>query len=163
VLDVSLSGLLVQTDLALGQGDDVAIEIEGGVRLKALAWHARRMRRGREEYFVVGMMLSEVGPEYESFVGRIAGATAGPRSKAQPRPAKAGTGAAEAPRPKKPALPPVPPRRSSWWRLRIKQTDGPRTRMVTLAAESKEHAIAQSLAELGEGWEIVEAVASSPR
>jgi hypothetical protein len=161
VLDVSLSGLLVQTSLAFGQGDDVDVEIEGGVRIKALAWHARRVRRGGEESFLVGMMLSEVGPEYEAFVGRIAGAR--PASKPQ---AKQGPKAAEAAPAHAPArtLPPLPTRRaSSWWRLRIKQVDGPRTRVVTLAAESKEQAIAQSLAELGSGWEILDAVASGAR
>jgi len=165
VLDVSLSGLLVQTALVLAQGDDVALEIEGGVRMKALAWHSRRARRGGEESFVVGMMLSEVGPEYEAFVGRIAGAQPAPRPRAQPapEPAKAAY-AAEPPPPKRP--PPAPPqmtRRSSWWRLRIKQIGGQRTRMVTCSAESKEQAIAQSLAELGDGWEIIEAVAAAPR
>jgi PilZ domain-containing protein len=164
VLDVSLSGLLVQTTLVLGQGDDVAIEIEGGVHLKALAWHARVNRRGREESFVVGMMLSEVGPDYEALVARIAGpgAEAGTRAHAAPRAAvPVGAAARPAPaRPKRPPPLPVPVRSSSWWRLRIKQVDGPRTRVVTLAAASKEHAIAQSLAELGSGWEILDAVAS---
>jgi hypothetical protein len=165
VLDVSLSGLLVQTALALGQGDDVALEIEGGVRVKALAWHSRRTRRGGAESFVVGMMLSEIGPEYEAFVGRIAGAQPAPRARPQPAP-QPEQAAAAAPEPSLPKPPPPALQRarsSSWWRLRIKQVDGPRTRMVTLAAESKEHAIAPSLAELGEGWEILEAVASGSR
>ena len=163
MLDVSLSGLLVQTALALGQGDDVAIEIEGGVRMKALAWHSRRMRRGGEECFVVGMMLSEVGSDYEALVTRIAGARPAPSARPKPAPPAAEAGvAAEASRPKRPP-PLLAPRRSSWWRLRIKQVDGPRTRVVTLAAESKEQAIAQSLAELGEGWEIIEATASGSR
>jgi PilZ domain len=163
VLDVSLSGLLVQTALAFGQGDHVEVEIEGGVRIKALAWHSRRVRREGEQSFRVGMMLSEVGPEYEAFVARIAGARPGPRPQARQQPkAPEAQPAREASRPTRP-LPPMPTRRSSWWRLRIKQVDGPRTRVVTLSAESKEQAIAQSLAELGEGWEIVEAVASGAR
>jgi hypothetical protein len=164
VLDVSLSGVLVQTALAFGQGDDVQVEIEGGVHIKALAWHTRRVRRGGEESFLVGMMLSEVGPEYEAFVGRIAGARPAPKSQAK-QAAKAAEAAPvrEASRPAHP-LPPMPTRRaSSWWRLRIKQVDGPRTRVVTLSAETKEKAIAQSLAELGEGWEILDAVASGAR
>jgi hypothetical protein len=164
VLDVSLSGLLVQTSLAFGQGDDVDVEIEGGVRIKALAWHARRVRRGSEESFLVGMMLSEVGSEYETFVGRIAGAHPAPKPQAKQSPnATEAAPARAAARPER-TLPPMPTRRAaSWWRLRIKQVDGPRTRVVTLSAGSKEQAIAQSLAELGEGWEIIDAVASGSR
>jgi hypothetical protein len=163
VLDVSLSGLLVQTAIGFGQGDHVDVEIEGGVRIKALAWHTRLVRREGGESFRVGMMLSEVGPEYEAFVKRIASAGPAPRAQARQEPQAAeAPPAREAVRPAR-ALPPMPTRRSSWWRLRIKQVDGPRMRVVTLSAESKEQAIAQSLAELGEGWEIVDAVASSAR
>jgi hypothetical protein len=158
VLDVSLSGLLLETTLVLEQGDDVAIEIESGVRIKALAWHSRRMRRGGKECLAAGMMLSEVGPDYEALVARIAGQQPTPRLPPQPAP-RPELKQETAPAPPRPAPPPLPSARSSWWRLRIKQVDGPRTRVVTLAAESREQAIEQSLAEIGAGWEILEAVA----
>jgi hypothetical protein len=173
VLDVSLSGLLVQTSFVLGQGDDVALEIaDGPVRLHALAWHSRGQRRAAKPTFFVGMMLSDVGPDYEALVARIAGNQPARRTAAAPRAPAAGptpeTGPASVPSAASPLPiskhpPPLPTTRASWWRLRIKQVDGPRTRVVTLAAPSKEQAISQSLAELGEGWEVLEAVASNSR
>ncbi len=156
LLDVSLSGLSLQTALPLAQGDEVEVEItEGRVRVRALAWNARRVRRGQETLNVVGMMLAEVGPDYEALVLRIAGA------RPSRAPAKAGAPAkaepATAPRPQRRLPPPPPvPRRLPWWRLRVKQSQGSRTRMVTLAAASAEEAAAQSLAEMGEGWEVLE-------
>jgi hypothetical protein len=38
----------------------------------------------------------------------------------------------------------------------VKETCGPRTRVLTLAAASAEDAAAQSLAEMGSGWEVIE-------
>jgi hypothetical protein len=158
LLDVSLSGLSLQTALPLAQGDEVEVEIaEGRVRVRALAWNARRVRRGQETLSVVGMMLAEVGPDYEALVLRIAGARPSRTPAKAEAPAKGEPGPAARPQPQR-RLPPPPsaPRRLPWWRLRVKQTQGSRTRMVTLAAASAEDAAAQSLAEMGEGWEVLE-------
>jgi hypothetical protein len=176
LLDVSLSGLSIQVGIALAQGDLVDVTIDGQVRVKALAWHTHRLKRAGAPTYVIGMMLSEVGPEYETLVARVAG------SRPAPRPAPAATGAAaESAPPAAPAAdaapkgadapsagpaprrgaPPVPTRRAPWWRLRIKQTNGSRSRVVTLAAASKEEAVAGSLAEAGEGWEVLEVVPAS--
>jgi hypothetical protein len=151
VLDVSLSGLSLQTALPLAQGDQVDVEIaDGRVRVRALAWNARRVRRGQETLNVVGMMLSEVGPDYEALVMR----TAGSRSPGTGKAGAAATVGAPAGRRAPPTL--AVPGRLPWWRLRVKQKSGPRMQMVTLAAASAEDAAAQSLAEMGEGWEVVE-------
>jgi len=163
LLDVSLSGLLLQTSLELTQGDEVALEIPGAdgarVQVRALAWNARRVRRGGTTSNVVGMMLAEVGADYEALVDRVAGsrapaarapanAPAEPRSKPTQEPA---------PQTRHRAPPPhLGPRRLLWWRLRVKETSGLRTRIVTLAAASAEAAAAQSLAEMGAGWEVIE-------
>jgi PilZ domain len=160
LLDVSLSGLLVQTTLELSQGDPVDLVINGQLKVTALAWHSRRARRGREAMNVVGMMLSEVGPDYERFVGGLERRAAAPppRRAPEPPPASTASAAEEAPRPE-PArrAPPPLPQRLIWWRLRVKRKDAPRTRIVTLAAASREEAMERSLAEMGEGWEILEA------
>jgi hypothetical protein len=152
LLDVSLSGLSLQTRMDLAQGDEVEVEIADGGRVKvhALAWNARRVRRGQETLHVVGMMLAEVGPDYEALVMRIAGARA-------PAARRAADRAPAPPAPERRAPPPlVAPRRLPWWRLRVKQTTGSRTRVVTLAAASAEDAAARSLAEMGAGWEVME-------
>jgi hypothetical protein len=44
-----------------------------------------------------------------------------------------------------------------WWRLRVKDADGNRTRVVALAAPSRDEAIARALVEIGGGWEVLEA------
>ena len=163
MLDVSLSGLSVQTTLDLAQGDEVEIEIAEGVRMtvKALAWNTRRVRRGDERFFVVGMMLAEVGPDYETLVIRVAGSRPA-RAAARSAPAAPAAGGEPAPARSAPAAerkaPPTVagPRRLPWWRLRVKETTGPRTRLVTLAAASAEDAKAQSLAEMGDGWEVID-------
>jgi hypothetical protein len=41
--------------------------------------------------------------------------------------------------------------------MRVKDSGGNRTRLVALAAPSREEAIARTLAEIGAGWEILEA------
>jgi hypothetical protein len=152
VLDLSLSGLSLQTGMPLAQGDEVEVEIVEGLRarVRALAWNARRMRRGQETLHVVGMMLAEVGPDYEALVMRTAGSRPAGPSRADGR-------APAPPAPQRRAPPALlTARRLPWWRLRVKQTTGTRTRMITLAAESAEDAAARSLAEMGEGWEVME-------
>jgi hypothetical protein len=137
LLDVSRTGLSVQTKDALGQGDEVEIQA-AGLQVPAIAWHARRTRTG----FVIGMMLSDVSPEYERFVD---GFTTPPRT-AAPRPPLA-----EIPQPE------------SWWSLRVKEIDGPRTRVVTLAARSRELAVEQAMREIGSGWEVLEVRPTTPK
>ena len=55
------------------------------------------------------------------------------------------------------APPPPPPPAELWWRVRVKDCDGNRTRVVAIVAASREEAIAATLAEIGGGWEILEA------
>jgi hypothetical protein len=137
LLDVSLSGLSVQTSVELGQGDEVEVAA-GKLRVPAIAWHARRTRSG----FVVGMMLSGVSLDYERFVEGLAP----PRARAAgPRPPLTEIRQPE-----------------SWWKLRVKEVDGPRTRVVTLAAETRERAVEQALREIGGGWEVLEARPTTP-
>jgi hypothetical protein len=178
VCDVSLSGLSIQTVLPLSQGDPVRVEIlePMAVPLKALAWNIRRIRKGDEVTNVVGMMLSDVGPEYETLAARIAGALhAGrkPRAdgqRASPTPssvggAKPGTSDGASGQPKRLAtargLPPLPSPRQPWWKLRVKESGGNRTRVVTLPAASAEEAAAKGLREIGANWELIEVRANA--
>lgn len=162
MLDVSLSGLSLQTSLQLSQGDEVELEIGEGarVRVRALAWNARRVRRAGATSNVVGMMLAEVGDDYEALVGRVAESRAKPAARSGEPAAlfsKASESQGPPPQPVRRAPPAhLGPRPLSWWRLRVKETNGPRTRLVTLAAASAEDAAAQSLAEMGGGWEVLE-------
>jgi hypothetical protein len=145
LLDVSRSGLSVQIDHELAQGDEVELLVDRDVRIRALAWRTRPTRAG----FTVGMMLSEVSAPYEALIGRYEARSRPPvRSAQQPPPAE----------PAKPAAPAVP-ESECWWRMRVKETDGPRTRTVMLAAHSRSAAIAKAVEEMGRGWEVIEAQA----
>jgi PilZ domain len=191
LLDVSLSGLSLQAGVALAQGEPVELTIEGQVRVKALAWHAHRLKRPGPAAYKIGMMLAEVDADYETLVARVAAARPAPRrappvaaataapvaiapapSIAPAASRSAGTSATDAAPPRIAAAPgaspsprrgapPVPSKRHSWWRLRIKEKAGSRSRVVTLAAASKEAAVAGSLAEAGPGWEVLDVVATS--
>jgi hypothetical protein len=141
VRDLSLSGLSILTSLELGQGDGVDVEIEGGIRVQALAWRVRRAAEGH----LVGLMLSEVGPGYEALVAQAAGA------KPATPPPKAGPTAPPPPA----AAPPAQAGGCTWWSLRVKESGGSRTRSIKLAAAHRDEAIAHALAELGHGWTIL--------
>jgi len=147
VRDVSRAGLSVQLDTDLAQGDEVDLAFGSGIRIRAIAWRSRRGRNG----FVIGMMLSEVTPEYEALVER--GERHAAPSAAPPRSSNGKS---------VPGLPPRPRESDAWWRLRVKESDGPRTRIVTLAAASRTIALEKAIAELGPGWEVIEAQLKSP-
>jgi hypothetical protein len=137
VLDLSRTGLSIRTDLQLSQGDEVELVIEPAVEFQAIAWRTMRTRSG----FVTGMMLSNECAAYDALVERHAARQPAPDLIAsEPKP-------------------PVPPPRKPdpWWRVRVKDVGGNRTRLVALAAPSREEAIAMTLAEIGGGWEILEA------
>ena len=137
VLDLSSSGLSIRTELELSQGEEVELLIEPAVQFLAIAWRTMRTRSG----FVTGMMLSNECSAYDALVERQAARQSAPGA------------IARAPKP------PVPPLRAPdpWWRVRVKDGGGNRTRLVALSAPSREEAIARTLAEIGGGWEILEA------
>ena len=136
VFDLSSSGLAIRTQLDLAQGDEVALVIDSTVRVSAIAWRTGRTKRG----FLVGLMLSAESADFDALVERLAARRA-------PTPV---------PGPTKPcAAPPAPA--ELWWRLRVKDADGNRTRIVALAAPSRDEAIARALVEIGGGWEVLEA------
>jgi PilZ domain len=142
VLDLSSSGLSIRTTLGLAQGDEVELLIEPDVQFQAIAWRTTRTRSG----LVVGLMLAHACSEYEALVGRHAART--PSATVTPIAAE---------RPAQATAPPPPPQAELWWRLRVKDGDGNRTRVVAIVAASREDAIAGALAEIGGGWEILEA------
>jgi hypothetical protein len=142
VLDLSNSGLSIRTTLDLGQGDEVEVLIEPDLHFQAIAWRTTRTRNG----LVVGMMLSHACAEFEALVERHAART--PAATARSAQSNESLQTPSSPRPRHAEL---------WWRLRVKDGDGNRTRVVAIVATSREDAIAGVLAEIGGGWEILEA------
>ncbi len=154
VLDLSSSGLSIRTTLDLAQGDEIDLRIEPDIQFQAIAWRTTRTRNG----CVVGMMLSHVCPQFEVLVERHAARTPAATTAATATPTAIESPAAvtESPTPSS-APPPRQSRGEIWWRLRVKDGDGNRTRVVAIVAGSREDAIAGALAEIGGGWEILEA------
>jgi hypothetical protein len=158
VLDLSSSGLSIRTKLDIAQGDEVELLIEPAIRFQAIAWRTKRTPSG----FIIGLMLSNVCPAYEGLVERHAARRPAATPIATPIATATATATATAAtehpaQAAAPPPPPPPPPAELWWRLRVKDCDGNRTRVVAIVAASREEAIAGTLAEIGGGWEILEA------
>jgi len=157
VIDLSSSGLSIRTTLDLTQGDEVELLIEPAIQFQAIAWRTTRTQSG----FNVGLMLSNVCPAYEGLVERHAArrpaATPTATATATATTATVATATATEHPAQAAAPPPPPPPAELWWRVRVKDCDGNRTRVVAIVAASREEAIAATLAEIGGGWEILEA------
>ena len=134
-------------ELDLAQGDEVDLLIEPdhpvpGDRLAHEANAERLHRRHDALQRVLG-------------IRRTRGATRGPAPAARrplPRHRRRASGAGD-----RTASAAASPAAELWWRLRVKDGDGNRTRVVAIVAASREEAIAGALAEIGGGWEILEA------
>ena len=109
------------------------------------------MRKADQVTSVIGMMLSEAGREYEMIVARIGGGDTKPAAAA----ARVATAPAR-PRAAADVAKLLTPARLPWWKLRVREKGGSRTRVITLPAASAEEAAAKSLAEIGNGWEVVD-------
>ena len=147
VLDLSSSGLSIRTKLDIAQGDEVELLIEPAIQFQAIAWRTKRTQSG----FIIGMMLSNVCPAYEGLLERHAA------RRPAATPTATATAATESPaQAAEPPPPPPPPPAELWWRLRVKDCDGNRTRVVAIVAASREEAIAAGRsprsAEAGRSW-----------
>jgi Tfp pilus assembly protein PilZ len=147
VLDVSRTGLFVQTSARLSPGSqvEVLVQFEGQpepmllrarvARQKAVPSNLTSVAQGG-----IGLRLVEAPPSFYRMIGEQDGGPTTPPRPAQAPPPKAAQAAAA-------ALP--------RFRVRVKQTDGPRSRILDIMAETAERARAAALAEVGAGWEAL--------
>jgi hypothetical protein len=149
VRDVSAGGLGVAAEAPnADQGDEVVVTLRGAglpsLVVRALVWHVRTVRRGADEKALrsFGLVLSESAPEFAALVERLAAKRARPA----PAPAEADVAA--------PPPPAAPARRE--YRIRIKQTSGPRTCRIVASGASPEEVQAAALSEVGAGWIVLE-------
>ena len=164
VLDLSATGIFVQTEATPGPGARMRIRFRTatGEEFEADGAVARRQAVPRELAGVVrgglGLRIERPPEAYFRLIGMEGVSEDKARSigmetpVVQNRPA----GAPRAPEP--PKAPPAPALPE--YRVRVKQTDGPRSRTLKLGASSADDARKRALAELGRGWEVltVEAV-----
>jgi hypothetical protein len=145
VLDLSEGGLSVRAALEADQGESLMVRFQapGGetIEVGTLLWHARRVRDWEtgEDTRILGLMVSNACEAYSRVV---------PCPQAPP------------PEPAAPSAPSAPDEVGNGelvgFRIRVQQCAGPRTRILTLSAESDEEARALAATHLGEDWEVLE-------
>jgi PilZ domain len=154
VLDVSATGIFVQTEATPGPGSSIRVRFHaaGGEEFEVAAAVARRRVAPPQLATVVrgglGLRLLQPPPAYFEMTG-IAAPVAGRAAAARKGPASGAAGAAKAPAPKPAPDPDLE------FRVRVKQTDGPRSRSLKIRAASPDAARRAALRQLGRGWEIL--------
>ena len=155
VLDLSATGIFVQTEATPAPLARMRIRFHTatGEEFEAEAAVARRQVVPRELAGVVrgglGLRIERPPEAYFRLIGMEGTSEEKPRGLGmetqivQNRPA--------APEPPKPPPAPALPE----FRVRVKQTAGPRSRTLKLGAASKDDARKRALAELGGGWEVL--------
>ncbi len=174
LVSLSEGGFAIITTLGLGQGESIRVLIkpdQGGapIKVSGIVWNeaetapvasASRLHR-------LGCVVSDPPPAYLAILDRLDP----PSSRPQPmpvaiplRPAQADP-AAEVDLPRSRELQPPPKREPEetlpYFRIRMKQIGGPRTRILTLRARSASHAEQLALDELARvcsdaaGWGVL--------
>jgi hypothetical protein len=142
VLDISETGLFVQTSAAPPPGERVGVILRpsGGAEIDVEASVARRYSVPRRLVSVarggVGLRIESAPEGYLQLV-------------------RTAMRAEEAPARTAPTTASPEPTDGSAYRVRAKQTSGPRSRSVEVNAASEEEAKQMASAELGEDWEIL--------
>lgn len=146
VLDLSRTGLFVQTSARLSPGSvlDLSIPSEGRepivlraavARQKAVPSNLTSVAQGG-----VGLRILDAPRAYYELIGErppLPGRAAGP------------------PAPGAPAAPAPPAAERPRFRVRVKQREGPRSRILDVFAETAERACAAALEQVGAGWEAL--------
>ena len=143
VLDLSRTGLFVQTSVAPPPGERARVKLRppGGAEIELEARIARRYvvpaRLVSIAHGGLGLRIESASDDYLQLIGST--------SQAEKLPPPKATNA---------ALPP-PSSEDSAYRVRAKQTSGPRSRVLKITAASEEEAKVAASAKLDEGWEIL--------
>lgn len=149
ILDFSEGGLCVQSGLGVDQGTAVTVLMRHPrgheIAVDALVWHVRQVRgrTGKAGNRVLGLMISKAPDEYFELLPRV---EPDPPSPPQDQPvADAPFLSCEEP------VPSLSP-----FRIRVKACSGPRTRVLSMSAESADEAKSLAILDLGHDWEILE-------
>jgi Tfp pilus assembly protein PilZ len=151
VLNLSRCGLFVQTSAGPPPGAQVAIDLDVtshtntlpiGARVvwrRVVAPHLRSLTQGG-----IGVRIDSAPEAYYSFLAELAGEAPAGRSSRGP----------EASGPPPESRPEAP---KTEFRVRVKQSEGPRSRTLTLRCESVQEARERALTVTGSGWVVLEA------
>ena len=172
--DVSASGLSVTAEAPeADQGDAVLVtlRVEGlEIEVRALVWHVRTPSRaaGDKGERVFGLVVSDSAPEFARMVARLGAKRPQANPPPSPLPPPAPVRSLES-RPSAPGAiarardslklaSPEPPRVREY-RIRIQQKGAPRTCQIVASGVSQEAAVKAALAEVGQGWIVLEVAA----
>lgn len=153
VLNVSRRGLFLQTSVGARPGDDIELALSppndaGGIPLRArVVWN--RSVSSRLRSVTTGGLGLRIENAPETWYRFLAGLRPGDSGPIGATAAGAGSGSARTPA----AVAGLPLR----FRVRVKQSGGPRTRVVVVEARSQNDACGRALAQVGSGWSILEA------
>lgn len=174
VVTISEGGLAVVADLDLDQGDPIQLSIEPGVgkspiRISAIVWNDLSASPSRDESRIrkLGCVVSEPPRAYLALLDSLVPSPLATRSVPIPlaRPPSVDPAELEPDLPRSKEIQPPPKKEPEeslpYFRVRMKQIGGPRTRILTLRARSATQAERLALEELhritseADGWSVL--------
>jgi hypothetical protein len=152
VLDVSPAGLFIQTSVKAKPGDRLDLQLSIPGETQKLSLHVEVVRKVvvparllAVAHGGVGVRILNAPEAYYNFMEALRIGADSIESKSESAGQKASTGGATAAE---------QPQRN--YRVHVKQTQGPRSRILDVVAGCEEDARSQALAELGEGWGVLQ-------
>jgi hypothetical protein len=149
IIDVSEGGICLISPVWLKPKEafEVSIDVPGTglAKVRAEIWHIRRekSRSTNERVWMAGASLLDADEAYAKLL-RAAGVA--PASSETAKPPHAGSKSTE----------PIDQVEATVYRIRCKARVGPRTRVLTLAADSEDEAREFAVRDLGETWTVLE-------
>jgi len=182
IVTISEGGLALVTDLAFEQGDPIRLliksnEIDKPVAVSAIVWNDRSAASaGASSRFKrLGCVVSEPSRTFRALLDQLDPQPIArepvPIAQSQPRDRVAEWAESDLPRSREiqPPPKPEPEEKLPYFRVRMKQIGGPRTRILTLRARSATQAETLALEQLAvlctdsEGWGILHIARVSSR
>jgi hypothetical protein len=161
VRDVSAGGLSLQSSIAPAEGESLRVQIQlkhgRKVEVDGLVWHRHRVRtRDGATGTLLGLVVSNPPEAFLELSRQPHSLPAAPPAAAE-APAPQARAIPDAPEgdPNEDTLPPVPdPGRR--FQVRMKQDASPRSRVLSIEADSADEATALALERTGSGWAAIE-------
>ncbi|MCP5058747.1 MAG: PilZ domain-containing protein [bacterium] len=155
LVNVSLSGLAVESPFRADEGDPIHVRIDAPgrkqVRLQGIVWRMRTARTSRlTEAWTLGMVINEAGNDFLELVAFEAQRSQ-QRSGTHPR---QGAAPRIASRPASSLLP--KPKINRWFRVRVRHRENHSVRLLSVAGGCKAEASRYALEEVGDRWEILD-------
>jgi hypothetical protein len=156
IIDVSEGGLCLVSPVWLKpkQKFEISIDVPGSGLSQVVVeiWHIRRekSRSSNTRIWIAGAILIEADKAYARLLTSAGVASGRTDSAARTAPVEPN----QATPPKAPE--PIDTIEPKVYRIRCKATGGPRTRVLSLAADSEEHARSLATRDLGAEWTVLE-------